>query len=187
MSRRFFVTGAYGFLGAWIVKTLLDRGDSVSTFELGGSTHRLDALLSNEQAAQVIHHLGDIADSASVREAMEKSAPDRIIHLAGLQVPMCKADPIAGAHVNVVGTLNVFEAAHALDVGPVVYASSAAVYGPAPADVAIAENEYLDPRTHYGVFKTAETNEEWVASNVSLISVFLPKTRLEFVFPLESE
>ena len=65
------------------------------------------------------------------------AAPDAIIHLAGLQVPTCRANPVLGARVNVIGTLNVFEAAKTLSKarpdGPsvrIVYASSAAVFGP---------------------------------------------------------
>jgi nucleoside-diphosphate-sugar epimerase len=52
-----------------------------------------------------------------------------VIHLAALQVPFCKADPIAGAKVNVVGTVNIFEAARALGIKRIAYASSIAAYG----------------------------------------------------------
>lgn len=54
----------------------------------------------------------------------------RVVHLAGLQVPFCAADPARGASVNVVGTVNVFEAARKANqaVG-LSYASSGAVFG----------------------------------------------------------
>ncbi|MEZ4717232.1 MAG: NAD-dependent epimerase/dehydratase family protein [Caldilineaceae bacterium] len=80
-----------------------------------------------------------------------------IIHLAALQVPFCKADPVAGARVNVVGTVNVFEAAKAAGLGQVVYASSIAVYGPAGhyADAILPADAPLFPQTHYGVYKQA--------------------------------
>jgi nucleoside-diphosphate-sugar epimerase len=52
-----------------------------------------------------------------------------VIHLAALQVPFCKADPVAGAQVNVVGTVNVFEAARKLGIKRLAYASSIAAYG----------------------------------------------------------
>jgi nucleoside-diphosphate-sugar epimerase len=76
-----------------------------------------------------------------------------VIHLAGLQVPTCKSDPPLGALVNVVGTMNVFEAARALGLTRVVYASSAAVFG--LADEAVDETVTPAPLTHYGVFKQA--------------------------------
>jgi len=69
-----------------------------------------------------------------VRSALESSGARRMIHLAGLQVPTCKADPVAGAFVNVIGTLNVSSLAKAAGVERVVYASSAAVFGAAGAD-----------------------------------------------------
>src|SRR5207248_5817237 len=81
----------------------------------------------------------------------------RIIHLAGLQVPTCKADPVAGAFVNVIGTLNVFESAKAISAERVVYASSAAVFGAGDADHPLDESAACEPATHYGVFK--RTNE----------------------------
>jgi nucleoside-diphosphate-sugar epimerase len=72
-------------------------------------------------------------------------------------VPACKADPVAGAFVNVLGTLNVFEAARAVGVERVVYASSAAVFGMSEDDAALDETALCEPATHYGVFK--RTNE----------------------------
>ena len=67
--------------------------------------------MAESELAQVQGFTGDIADTAAVNNAVEKSGAKAIIHLAALQVPFCKADPIAGAKVNVVGTINIFEAA----------------------------------------------------------------------------
>jgi nucleoside-diphosphate-sugar epimerase len=100
-----------------------------------------------EDLANVSFITGDITDGGAVLSALEQSGAQRVIHLAGLQVPTCKSDPISGALVNVVGTLNIFEAARKLSVKQIVYASSAAVYG----------LNYDEPTTHYGVFK--RTNE----------------------------
>ena len=165
MSRRYLVTGANGCIGAWIVKILLDRDDHVTTFDLGTEQHRLDALLDPERIGQVrstINEItGDVSNPDDVRKAVEAAEPDAIIHLAGLQVPTCRKDPLTGARVNVTGTLNIFEAARDAGISNVTYASSAAVYGPAPADHAVKEHEHVDPRTHYGVFKRAnEGNAE---------------------------
>jgi nucleoside-diphosphate-sugar epimerase len=91
-----------------------------------------------------------------VKGALADSQATRVIHLAGLQVPVCKADPVGGALVNVVGTLNVFEAARTIGVRSVVYASSAAVYGLNDDDDAVLdESAACEPSTHYGVFKRA--------------------------------
>jgi nucleoside-diphosphate-sugar epimerase len=82
-----------------------------------------------------------------------------IVHLAAVLMPFCQANPVAGALVNVVGTLNVFEAAR--DAGRpvrIAYASSSAVWGPDEAygeARKLSEEDPLKPSTHYGVFKQA--------------------------------
>ncbi|HEV8169504.1 MAG TPA: NAD-dependent epimerase/dehydratase, partial [Pyrinomonadaceae bacterium] len=124
---------------------LTERGDTVVVFDRSDDSRRLAAII--DDLANVSFILGDITDGAAVLSALEQSGAQRVIHLAGLQVPTCKVDPISGALVNVVGTLNVFEAARKLSIKQIVYASSAAVYG----------LNYDDPTTHYGVFK--RTNE----------------------------
>src|SRR5262249_55801511 len=77
--------------------------------------------------------------------------------LAGLQVPTCRADPLLGARVNVLGTLSVFEAVRqaAGQVERLVYASSAAIFGPADqyAQGSVPDDVPPSPTTHYGVFK----------------------------------
>ena len=71
------------------------------------------------------------------------------------QLQLCKADPRLGALVNVVGTINVFEAARraATEIKGIVYASSAAVFGRVDEDRPMTERDEPQPSTHYGVFK----------------------------------
>lgn len=155
MSETYFVTGAQGFIGAWIVKALVERGDRPVVFDRSDDTRRLDAIMDHEVRSSIHFITGDITDQTVVREALASSEAKRVIHLAGLQVPTCKADPVAGALVNVTGTLNVFEAARACGAERVVYASSAAVYGMSEDDAAVDESTLCEPTTHYGVFKRA--------------------------------
>jgi len=81
-----------------------------------------------------------------------------IVHLAGLQLPLCAADPSRGALVNVVGTVNVFEAVRAAGgrIG-LAYASSAAVYGTGAGSSGslVGDASPLHPDSHYGVYKAA--------------------------------
>jgi len=151
------VTGACGCIGAWVVRELLDRGESVVALDLSLQRHRLDAVLGPDRFQEITFIEADVVDPQSVRRALADSGAEGIIHLAGMQVPSCRADPVRGAMVNIIGTLNVLEAAR--DVGPmrVVYASSAAVHGPPDQDAAgpCREHDSLDARTHYGVFKHA--------------------------------
>src|SRR5262249_35661779 len=100
---------------------------------------------------------GDVTDLAGLRAAVRDHQITHIVHLAGLQVPTCRADPLLGARVNVLGTLAVFEAVRQAQrqVQRLAHASSAAVSGP-PADYPpgpLADDVKLTPTTHYGYFK----------------------------------
>jgi nucleoside-diphosphate-sugar epimerase len=157
MAENYFITGAQGCIGSWIVKALAERGDSVVVFDRSADSRRLNAIMTDEDVTRVRFVTGDVTDAPAVLAAMEESSARRVIHLAGLQVPACQADPVTGALVNVVGTLNVFEAARTVGAERVVYASSAAVFGMSEDDAALDESATCEPGTHYGVFK--RTNE----------------------------
>jgi len=153
MAESYFITGAQGCIGSWIVKALAERGDTVVVFDRSEDQRHLDAIMNPRDMERVRFVAGDITDVSAVRAALEVSGARRVIHLAGVQVPTCKADPIAGAFVNVIGTLSIFEAAKAVSVEHVVYASSAAVFGAGDVDSPLGEAAPAEPTTHYGVFK----------------------------------
>jgi len=155
MPETYFITGAQGCIGSWIVKALTERGDNAVVFDRSDDSRRLSAIMNDDDLARVRFITGDITDGAAVLSALSESEATRVIHLAGLQVPTCKADPITGALVNVAGTLNVFEAARKIGLNGIVYASSAAVYGINDDDIALDETAACEPTTHYGVFKRA--------------------------------
>src|SRR6185295_8461143 len=155
MSKTYFITGAQGCIGSWIVKALVERGDTAVVFDRSDDARRLNAIIEDKDLQSVRFILGDITDREVVLSALESSGAEHVIHLAGLQVPTCKANPVAGAMVNVIGTLNLFEAVKSLGVNGVVYASSAAVYGMNDDDVPVDESAVCEPSTHYGVFKRA--------------------------------
>lgn len=155
MAETYFITGAQGCIGSWIVKALIERGDKTVVFDRSDDSRRLRAIMDDDQFAQVEFIVGDITDGPAVQRALDDSNATRVIHLAGLQVPVCKADPVGGALVNVIGTLNVFEAARTVGLKSVVYASSAAVYGMNDDDAILDETAVCEPNTHYGVFKRA--------------------------------
>ena len=177
-ARRFLITGAKGFIGAWVVKELVDRGERPFVFDIDTETGRIAALLSPEQMAAVTFLRGDITQFKDVEGAIAEHGVTHVIHLAGLQVPFCAADPIRGAMVNVVGTLNVFEVARRRRdlVKSIVYASSQAVFGPEEAygSAKVPEGAPLLPGTHYGVYKQCnEGNARVYYSTEGLSSVGL--------------
>ena len=171
------LTGGYGCIGSWIARNLLERGDRVWIYDLKEDHKRMRQIMADEQVRRTSFIQGDVTDLAGLRKALEQQRITHLVHLAGLQVPTCRADPLLGAKVNVLGTLAVFEAVKALgnQIQRLVYTSSAAVFGPpeyyvqecsrlAPhVDGPLAERvDYpgklpddvpLVPSTHYGVFK----------------------------------
>ena len=156
-GKTFLVTGAHGFIGAWVTKRLLDAGARVCLFDRDADPRRLRLMMDEEEVSRTRVVTGDITDARALPPIFEEFEVEHVIHLAGLQVPTCRADPRAGALVNVVGTINVFEAARLSGgrVRSVVYASSAAVYGTGEDSRAVNERDEPQPSTHYGVFKRA--------------------------------
>lgn len=158
VSLRILVTGAQGCIGAWTVKALLDRQLDVVVYDRDPRPSRLELIAAPEQVNRVEIRTGNIEDTARVKALVKDEGITHIVHLAAWLMPPCQANPAAGALVNVIGCLNVFEAAR--DAGRpvrVVYASSSAVWGPedAYATGKLTEADPLKPSTHYGVFKQA--------------------------------
>jgi nucleoside-diphosphate-sugar epimerase len=139
------VTGGSGFLGAWIVKRLAKSGHQIRIFDIAANKS-LVAEISGAAAEQIEWRTGDIIETDQVHDAADGC--DAIVHLAGILTPDCKDDPIRGARINLIGTLNIFETARRRGIKRIVYTSSAAVYGP-------TDGHTPCPDTHYGAFKLA--------------------------------
>lgn len=177
MSGRYLVTGANGCIGAWVVHELVEEGADVVAFDLGDDPYRMRMLLTPAQLDEVRRVRGDVTDLSFLEDTLERHEIEHVIHLAALQVPFCRADPPLGARVNVVGTVNVLEAVRRRADGgrfPLVYASSAAVYGEeaqAPADVPELTGP---PSTIYGVFKRSNEGAAgvyWADAGVASIGL----------------
>jgi len=147
VSDTYLVTGALGCLGSWVCRLLVAGGHGVVAFDLGDDLRRLRDIMSPPEIDRISFVRGDIADRAALQATLSENDVTHVVHLAGLQVPFCKADPPLGARVNVLGTVAVFEAAVSAGLTTTVaYASSAAVYD---------ANGRLEPQTLYGVYKLA--------------------------------
>lgn len=171
---RFLVTGAQGCIGAWTVQRLLDRGYDVVSYDLEPDTTRLSLISNSPEWPRLWLEKGRIEDTDRVKSLVRDEGITHIIHLAAVLMPYCQANPVSGGVINVIGTLNVFEAAR--DAGRpvrVVYASSSAVWGPEDAydfDRPLNEKDPTLPSTHYGVFKQANENNARVFYQASGIS-----------------
>jgi nucleoside-diphosphate-sugar epimerase len=139
-----------GAIGAWTAKKLLDRGCAVVALDIDGPRRRLDIALEPGEQGELEIVQADIANLDELERLLTRHEITSVIHLAAMQVPFVRERPALGALVNVVGTVNVLEAARRCALAtPVVYASSIAAFGPSGGG---------DPQTLYGVFK--RTNEE---------------------------
>ncbi len=170
---RILVTGAQGCIGAWVVKSLLDRGLDVVIYDVDPRPARLSLIAAPEQVKRVAIETGAIEDGAHLKEVVRVGGVTHIIHLAAVLMPYCQANPVSGGLVNVIGTLNVFEAARDAGHGVrVVYASSSAVWGPGEAygPRKLTEDDPLKPSTHYGVFKQANEGSARVFYSANGIS-----------------
>jgi UDP-glucuronate 4-epimerase len=149
-QERFLVTGALGCIGAWTVKRLVEAGAYVCAFDLGINTHRLRLIMDDEALAGVHFVTGDITDFDAFDRVVADHGITHIIHLAAMQVPLVRANPVLGAQVNLTGMAVVLESAKRRrdHVQGLAYASSAAVYGP--------HGQSSLPVTLYGIHKLAK-------------------------------
>ena len=145
-KRPVVVTGASGFLAAWILPKLLARGYPVAVVDLRRDETRLRLVSLGAPLDGITWHEADLATDDAMSRIAEQSGAGTILHLAALQIPACRANPLAGARVNVVGHIAVLEAARRTGAR-IVYTSSIAAK---PRGTANA------PANLYGVFKRAD-------------------------------
>ena len=142
-GRRVLVTGGAGFIGSHLVDALLAAGASVRILD------DLDPGTSTHVPAQAEFLCGDVADESTLTGALD--GIDLVYHLAAIaSVPRCEAEPVRSEAVNLAAVRTLVERA---DV-PVVFASSAAIYG-VPRTESVAEDHPIAPLGRYGEQKAA--------------------------------
>ncbi|MEM9684168.1 MAG: NAD-dependent epimerase/dehydratase family protein, partial [Pseudomonadota bacterium] len=160
------VTGAGGCIGAWVVAILTRSGVPCIAADLQDNRARPALVMGEEAAAALTWELCDVTDAAALDGLVAKHGVRAIIHLAGLQVPLCAANPALGARVNVEGTINILQTARTAGLKRLVYASSV-------ASVALTEGGPYKA-TLYGAYKLANENtaqiywEDWQVPSVGL-------------------
>jgi len=150
---RFLVTGGAGFIGSNIVEELLKQGHSVRVIDnfSTGKRENLPVPLGKEFNSDIEFFEGDIRSYHIVRQAV--NGIEVILHQAALpSVPRSINDPITTNEVNVMGTLNILDAAKDAGVKRIVYASSSSVYGDNPV-LPKKEDMLPNPLSPYAVSK----------------------------------
>lgn len=149
--RSTFVTGAYGLLGAWLCRALLERGDRVTVLRRDHAVDSLLELEGLEARCHVVH--GDVADEPLMVRAMAEQEVDTVFHLAAQTiVGSARVAPAATFRTNIAGTWSVLEAARLTGVRRVVVAASDKAYG-ASDRLPYTEDMPLAPVFPYDVSK----------------------------------
>jgi len=161
---RFAVTGGCGFVGSHLVDALIARGDRVRVLD------DLSAGKCENLNPEAELDVGSVTDADAVRRVV--AGCDGVFHLAAVaSVQRCNEAWRDSHLVNLAGSVTVLEAAR--DVGriPVVYASSAAVYGD-NANTPLKETEPPRPLTAYGVDKYGSELHAGVAGRIHGVPSF---------------
>lgn len=144
---RVVVTGGAGFIGSHLTDAFLARGDEVTVVDSlsAGRPARLDDRV-------VLHELS-VTDARLLGQAVESASPDLICHLAAqIDVRASVARPAADAQTNVIGTINVLEAARAANARVMLCSTGGAIYG-RDAPIPSMEDVLPLPESPYGIAK----------------------------------
>ncbi len=143
------ITGGTGFIGAEVVRLLLDKGEkNPVVFHVHSNTQRLA-----DVADQVEFVQGDLGNFSHVLDVVKKTRPSVIYHLGGMLSIPSDADPSSAMHANALGTFHVLEAAKLFDVPQVLFSSSFGTYGLALQGDVLDDNTIQRPQLFYGITK----------------------------------
>lgn len=168
MAAAVLVTGGAGFIGSHVVEDLLKAGYRVTVFDNFSSGLR-ENLAGFGREVEIV--AGDILDADALLAAMR--GKEIVSHQAAqLEITKCLDDPLDDMRTNLVGTINVLEAARRAGVAKVVNASSACIYGQAqnpPSDEDAAPH---NPNWSYGASKLAAEKYAQIFAHDYGFSVF---------------
>jgi GDP-4-dehydro-6-deoxy-D-mannose reductase len=159
---RALVTGGAGFVGQWLARSLLDRGDSVDLTGLGVAFAGPTVLTPDERrAARWL--AADMRSADEVESAIERSAPDIVFHLAGVSFPPdAERSPAMTYDVNVLGTVRLLAAiqrrvtAGAMNPVTLIVGSGMQYGSHAASDMPLRETAEQRPVTTYAASKAAQ-------------------------------
>ena len=149
---RAVVTGSSGFVGSHLAARLAADGCEVTG--ISNTPPR------REPPEGVTELLSDIRDADSVRQLIADARPDVVFHLAAqASVPVSMRNPVADILVNVIGSVNVAQAAHAAGATRLVFFSTGGALFGQPEVLPAGEHTPVEPQSIYGASKIAAEHE----------------------------
>ncbi|OPA05174.1 NAD-dependent epimerase/dehydratase family protein [Bacillus cereus] len=158
-NNKILVTGGHGFIGAHLVRRLLQEEAQVSILARENANFwRIQDILKDIQICN-----GDIVDTQKVNNILRKLKPDYIFHLAADSGCSSKATSIQKIKTNILGTANILEAIAIIGCKKIINLGSSSEYGASLQK--IDENTDINPIDIYGITKSTATR---IAHNIAL-------------------
>ena len=156
MPRRVLITGGAGFAGQWLCRTMLERGWSVHAGTRRGPP--TDSVLTADEISAICWTNLDVTSDAAIERVIQASAPDDVVHLAGIAfAPEANASPVRAFEVNAVAALRLLQALRAAPAVRVLIVGSAFQYGAHDASAyPLREDVPQRPLMPYGLAKAAQ-------------------------------
>ena len=180
-NRKVLVTGAAGFIGAFLVRKLIEETDDIivgldnlnSYYDPGIKDARLRMLVEVDTESRFIFVRGDLCDAALIERLFAQNGFDVVVNLAAQAgVRYSIENPRAYLESNLVGFFNVLEACRHHPVKPLVYASSSSVYG-GNKKVPFSEEDRVD--SPVSLYAATKKSNELMAAAYSISTPFPPR------------
>lgn len=158
---RYLVTGAVGFVGRHLLRSLATQGDAVEVVGLDRSGRWPDDCADLASRFQLMRV--DLLDRPALEQVLAEVRPERVIHLAGFASPAAALrDPLAAWSGNLTATLHLFEGLVTVGLQPrVLFVGTGQVYGDVPTGTVLTEEAPLRPNNPYAASKAAADLAGW--------------------------
>jgi len=176
----YLITGGCGFIGSHVLSQLKKQGHNPVCYDLHPNNTSIQQVLSPDEIRKITVVEGGLDDKGFLTKIMRENNINVVLHLAALLGTDSEKDRAAAVNTNILGTINVFEAAIEAGIKRVVWASSQAIFGTEEfyrqlyhTDL-VPNDALLKPKLVYGATKVfKEFLGEWYYENFGLETIGL--------------